>query len=490
MSKILAKFKSDESSPEPNKLTFKYKFFWGIASLGTALISGIYGGLLTIFYQDYLGLSASWIGIAATVYALWNAINDPLFGYITDNTRSKRGRRIPYMRFTAPFLALTFVLVWFAPPQAGQQGLFWWMLITMLLYDTCYTIIGLVYSALLPELTESDAQRNDLQISSSLFSMLGTLLGFLIPDLVRPKTGEASLVPLYVAMVAVGIISMVLILITTFKIKERREFAVVDEPVPPLAAIKFTFSSKAFLFLVAENFMAILMSSLILGSIFYLADYVLQWPAMQLLAFLFIPLILSIPLTTFFRKWLGVVGAQQFLLVVAGIGLVAVAFVPEALIPACIALAGFGLAGPQTLTNVLFAQVADEDELRSGSRREGAFFGVNALITKPAQSIAIWVTPFILERTSFVTRASNFGEIFLNQPEQAIMGIKLFSGVIPGAACLLGAFLLIWYPLKGERLNQVQQKVLALHQEKKKRLDEQLGEQEGQQLEQPSPAGS
>jgi len=427
----------------PGKLSFKYKFYWGIAALGTSLISGIYGGLLTIFYQDYLGLSARWIGIAATVYAFWNAFNDPLFGYITDNTRSKRGRRIPYMRFTAPFLALTFILVWFAPPQAGQQTLFWWMLGSMLLYDTCYTIIGLVYSSLLPEVTESDAQRNGLQISCSLFGMLGTLLGFIIPDLVRPKTGEASLVPLYIAMVAVGIVGMILILITTFKIKERREFAVVDKPVPPLEAIRFTFTSKAFLFLVAENFMAILISSLILGSIFYLADYVLHWPAMQLLAFLFIPMILSIPLTTVFRKGLGVIGAQQFLLVLAGIGLISIALVPKALIPVCIALAGVGLAGPQTLTNVLFAQVADEDELRLGQRREGAFFGINALITKPAQSIALWITPFILERTNFITRASNAGEIFLNQPAGAVMGIKIFAGVIPGTACLLGALLLI-----------------------------------------------
>jgi GPH family glycoside/pentoside/hexuronide:cation symporter len=462
---------------EPGKLSFKYKFYWGIAALGTSLISGIYGGLLTIFYQDYLGLSARWIGIAATVYAFWNAFNDPLFGYITDNTRSKRGRRIPYMRFTAPFLAVTFILVWFAPPQAGQQTLFWWMLGSMLLYDTCYTIIGLVYSALLPEVTESDAQRNGLQISSSLFSMLGTLLGFMIPDFVRPKTGESSLVPLYIAMVAVGIIGMILILITTYKVKERREFAVVDKPVPPIEAIKFTFTSKAFLVLVAENFMAILMSSLILGSIYYLADYVLQWPAMQLLAFLFIPLILSIPLTTVFRKRLGVVGAQQFLLVLAGIGLIAIAFVPKALIPVCIALAGVGLAGPQTLTNVLFAQVADEDELRSGQRREGAFFGINALITKPAQSIALWITPFILERTNFITRASNAGEIFLDQPANAIMGIKIFAGVIPGAACLLGALLLIRYPLRGERLADVQKKVLVLHKQKKQQFEEQyLGE--------------
>jgi glycoside/pentoside/hexuronide:cation symporter, GPH family len=457
---------------EPSKLSFGYKFFWGIASLGTSLISGTYGGLLTIFYQDYLGLSARWIGIAATVYAVWNAFNDPLFGYITDNTRSKRGRRIPYMRYTAPFLALTFILVWFAPPQAGQQTLFWWMLVTMLLYDTCYTIIGLVYSALLPEVTESDAQRNGLQISSSLFAMLGTLLGFVIPDLVRPKTGESSLVPLYIAMVGVGLVSMVLILITTFTVKERREFAIVDEPISVWDAIKFTFTSKSFLILVAENFMAILMSSLILGSIYYLADYVLQWPTMQLLAFLFIPLIISIPLTNLVRKWLGVVGAQQFLLVIAGVGLISVAFVPKALIPACIALAGLGLAGPQTLTNILFAQVADEDELRSGARREGAFFGVNALITKPAQSIAIWITPFILEQTNFVTRASNLGEIFLDQPPEAIMGIKIFTGVIPGAACLLGALLLIWFPLRGERLAEIKAKILDLHQDKRQRLVE------------------
>jgi len=462
---------SQQAVPKPAKLTFSYKFYWGVAALGTSLISGIYGGLLTIFYQDYLGLGARWIGIAATIYALWNAINDPLFGYITDNTRSKHGRRIPYMRFTAPFLALTFILVWFAPPQAGQQALFWWMLVTMLLYDTFYTIIGLVYSALLPEVAESDAHRNDLQISSSLFAMLGTLLGFLIPDMVRPKAGETSLVPLYVAMIIVGVVSMILILITTFKVKERPEFSVVDDPVPLWDAIKFTFTSKSFLVLVAENFMAILMSSLILGSIFYLADYVLQWPAMQLLAFLFIPLILGIPLTTLFRKWLGVVGAQQFLLVLAGVGLISVAFVPKALIPVCIALAGLGLAGPQTLTNILFAQVADEDELRSGARREGAFFGVNALITKPAQSIAIWITPFILERTSFITRASNLGEIFLDQPAEAILGIKLFSGVIPGVACLLGALLLVWYPLRGKRLKEMQEKVLALHQEKREKLE-------------------
>jgi glycoside/pentoside/hexuronide:cation symporter, GPH family len=123
---------------------------------------------------------------------------------------------------------------------------------------------------------------------------------------------------------------------------------------------------------------------------------------------------------------------------------------------------------------VLFAQVADEDEVRSGVRREGAFFGVNALITKPAQSIAIWIIPFILERTDFVTRASQLGETFLNQPAQAVMGIKFFSGVLPGAACLLGALLLMWYPLRGAYLEDVQHTVLMMHQEKKRELERRI----------------
>ncbi len=469
---------TDSTVPEPIKLTFSYKFVWGLASLGTSLIAGIYGGLLTIFYQDYLGLNATYIGIAATIYALWNAFNDPLFGYITDRTRSKHGRRIPYMRFTAPFLALTFILVWFAPPQAGQQTLFWWMLVTMLLYDTFYTIIGLVYSALLPEVTESDAQRNDLQISSSLFGMLGTLLGFLIPDLVRPKTASDSFAPMYIAMIIVGLVSMVLIMITTYKVKERPEFTVVDDPLPFWDAIKFTFTSKSFIVLVAANFMSILMSSLLLGSIFYLADYVLGWPAILLLACLFVPLIVGIPLTSVFRKRLGVVASQQVLLLVAGVALIAIAVVPPFLIPVCIAIAGLGLSGPQTLTNVLFAQVSDEDEVRSGVRREGAFFGVNALITKPAQSIAIWIIPFILEKTNFITRASQMGETILNQPSSAIMGIKVFSGVIPGVACLLGALLLMAYPLHSTYLKEVQQKVLIMHHEKKQTLAEHLSSME------------
>jgi GPH family glycoside/pentoside/hexuronide:cation symporter len=458
----------------PVRLSLGYKVVWGIASLGTSLISGIYAALLPIFYQDYLGLQARWIVIASVIYAVWNAVNDPLFGYITDSTRSKLGRRIPYMRYTAPFLALTFILVWFAPARAGQQALFWWMLVTMLLYDTTYTIIGLVYSALLPEVTESDAERNGLQISSSLFGLLGMILGFIIPDLFRPKTGTSpSFLPLQISMIVVGVVGALLVVITTLRVKERPEFHIVDKPLKLGQAVKYTFTSRSFLILVAQNFMSILMQALILGSLFYLADYVLQINTMIVLVCVFIPLIIGVPVTTLIRRWLGVVRAQQLLLLIAGVALVLIAVVPKPLILVCLALAGFGLAGPQTLTNVLFAQVADEDELRSGVRREGAFFGVNALLTKPAQSVALTLIPFILESARFVTREAGGGQITLDQPASAIFGIRSLVGLIPGIAMILGAIILIWFPLRGERLARMQEDVLTLHARKHAQLEQQ-----------------
>ena len=121
------------------------KVIWGLSGLGGSMISGIFASLLLYYYQVYLGLGAFWIALAAGIYAIWNAINDPLFGYISDSKSYKgKGRRIPYMRFTTPLLAIGFILVWFVPLTWDNFSIFLWMLISMLIYDTAYTIIFLM----------------------------------------------------------------------------------------------------------------------------------------------------------------------------------------------------------------------------------------------------------------------------------------------------------------------------------------------------------
>lgn len=446
----------------------KERVYWASASLGGSLVQGIYSSLLSIFYTDYLGLSgdATLILMIALIYTVINALNDPIFGFLSDRTRSKNGRRIPYMRFTIPFFVLSFIFIWFSPDiNAGALPVFLWMVITTCLYDTAYTVIFLVYSALLPEITENEKERGKLNVWAQFFNLIGMIFAFLIPDLFRNQ----SKILLWIAMIIVSIIGGILILITTFKFKERPEFTVVDKPLPLIPAIKHTVVNKSFITLVIANFMGIFLQSMVVGSLFYLADYIIQTATIIPLIFLFIPLLIGIWLTPKMIDKMGVVRSDQILLIIGGIALIVVTFMPSnILIYICLAIAGFGFVGPLIFTNILFAQVCDEDELKSGVRREAAFFGVNALITKPAQSLVIIIPGFMLSAAGFIPHALGTPPV-LDQPIMVFTSIRLFIGLIPGIALLLASLILQFYPLKGEYWEKIQKEILELHAEKHKK---------------------
>lgn len=453
--------------PENNNTriySLKDKLIWGIANFGTSIIQGVFATTIVIFYHVYLALDPFYIGIAATIYAIWNALNDPIFGYISDKTRTKLGRRIPFMRFTAPFLALTFIIFWLVPINLPEFSTFLWMLILMSLYDTCYTIIGLVYSALLPELSEEDQVRGQLQQFSSLFYLIGVIFGFFIPEIVRPEVGQTNLTTFYIGMVVVGIIGAVCIVITTYRFKERPEFTVVDKPLGLKASIKYTFKSKAFLIVTAANFMSILFQQILLSYMFYLADYVMQVSTLLLLAALILGLIVGVFITNKLSGRFGVVQANQIHLGFGAIFLLLLPFLPQILIYMCLFIGGIGLAGPLVFTNVLYGQIADEDELKSGVRREAAFFGTNAMLTKPAQSVAIAIGPWLLAIAGFLT-----GQV--NQSLEVQFMIKIIIGLLPGVAMLIAVVILLFYPLKGDYLIEVQGKVLKMHDEKHSKLE-------------------
>ena len=203
---------------------------------------------------------------------------------------------------------------------------------------------------------------------------------------------------------------------------------------------------------------------LLLSYMFYLADYVLFTDTILLLAALFIGLIIGVIIANLFAKKFGVVQANQILLVIGAVPLILIPFIPAVIIYVCLFFAGFGLSGPLVLTNVLYAQVADEDEVKSGVRREAAFFGTNAMLTKPAQSVAIAIGPVMLAFAGFLIEQTV-------QPVRAIFMIKILMGALPGAAMLLGALILLWYPLKNSYLKEIQEKVLEMHDEKYQKLE-------------------
>jgi GPH family glycoside/pentoside/hexuronide:cation symporter len=462
-----------ETKLQAPKFSAKERVYWASASFGGALINGIYAALINIFYNDYLGLSSEGIVVfyIQIIFLLVNAFNDPIFGFISDRTRARRGRRIPFMRYTAPFLGLTFVLIWFSPDvSSGILVVFIWMVITTCLYDTAYTIIFLVYSALLPEITENEPERNKLKVVASFFNLIGMILGFIIPDLFR----NISRPLLLISMIIVGIIGSIAIIITTYKFKERPEFTKVDEPLPLIQAIKYTFKSKSFLILVAANFMVIFFQSSILSAVFWIADYLVQAPAIILLVFIFIPLLIGIWFTPRLAKKWGVAKSNQILLFIGALSLISAfffSFLIKELIYISLFVAGIGFVGPLIFNDLLFAQTIDEDELNSGVRREAAFFGINALITKPAQSLAIVVPTLLLSGTGFISHELGTPPL-LTQTPAAFLAIRLFTLLIPGVALFLSALILHFYPIRGEYWNNIQKEILLLHDKKHKKLQE------------------
>jgi GPH family glycoside/pentoside/hexuronide:cation symporter len=269
-------------------------------------------------------------------------------------------------------------------------------------------------------------------------------------------------------MVFVGIIGGLLIFITTLKFKERPELTQVKEPLPPIPALKYTLVNKSFITLVAANFMGIFLQSMVIGSMFYLSDYILQTLVIFPMIFVFVPLLIGIWLTPKMTKRFGVVRSDQILLIVGGVSLIILTFMPAGIpMYICLVFAGFGFVGPLIFTNILFAQVCDEDELKTGRRREAAYFGANALITKPAQSLVILIPGIMLYFSNFIPRIGP-DPILTQQPEMVFVSIRVFIGLIPGIALLLGALILQFYPIKGEYWEEVQKEVLELHQEKQK----------------------
>jgi GPH family glycoside/pentoside/hexuronide:cation symporter len=314
---------------------------------------------------------------------------------------------------------------------------------------------------LLPELTEDEQERNSFQIFASFFNLLGMIIGFILPELFR---GGSSFF-LILSMIAIGILGAALIMYTTYQFEERPEFQLVDEPLGFSDSIKATFKSKAFVSLVSANFMGVLMQSLIIGSLYFLADYVVHESSIVLMIFIFLPLIIGIWVTPkLIDKW-GVVKADQYLLMIGGSGLILLTFMPVALIYLFLAIAAIGFVGPLVFTNVLFAQVCDEDEINTGVRREAMFFGINALITKPAQSLAIVIPTALLSAVNFIPHALGTPPVF-PQPAGVDIVIRLFIGLIPGIGLLFSAFILQFYPIKGEYWKKIQKDILILHEKK------------------------
>jgi glycoside/pentoside/hexuronide:cation symporter, GPH family len=175
--------------------------FYGLGTLGITVLGETFGAFAYFYYIDFLGLALSLAALARTIYAVWDALNDPLFSYLSDSTRTRWGRRRPWLFISVPFCALSFVLIFLAPVSLkGQNFLFWYLLAAILLFETFLTIAGVNYNVLFPELFRSLPDR----IRAGAFNrgglILGLVVGLALTPLVYQQLGFQHMALLYAAL--------------------------------------------------------------------------------------------------------------------------------------------------------------------------------------------------------------------------------------------------------------------------------------------------
>jgi len=426
----------------------KSKIAYGGANAASNTLSGIGMSAITFFYNVKLGLNAELIGIAWLIFAVWNALNDPLFGIIEDRTKTKMGRRIPYLRFGAPIYGFLFILCWFPLVNVSDKvALFFYFLIMLFSFDTIFTIIGLITYSLPAEMALTAKERANLLVYSTFIGAIGYIVQFVFPILYLTGNESTEVDPnFYIAMIVIAIICSIVMFASSYFLKEN-EYAQLEESLGFVDSIKETLKNKPFLILEACVFILLITSTILTSSIFYYVDYVLH-----LTGFLTVIPLLLVFLTIFiftyvFSKVVAKKGPKKvsiFGLLFSGVSLIILFFIGWNFITAIpgLLLIGVGLAAVTLTNQILFADTIDYDETRTGKRRETTYSGVEALLTKPAISIANWL---------FLTIISAFGFQAGSQiqPNSVAMGIMIGFTIIPAIFALFGAVIMKFYPLDG-----------------------------------------
>ena len=443
---------------KPQKLSFWTKFFYGIGDLGNAIINSAIQFFLMKFYTDGALILPSLAGNALLIGKFWDAINDPLFGWLADRTNAKVGRRRVFMFFGAIPLGISIALLWFVPQGASRVATFAWIAITFMLFDTLWTMTNVPYYALTSELTDDYDERSALTTFRMVMAVPAYLVGVALTPMIVgffaiERSGWGFIGILYGAICAVVLIASAL------GIKERAKVQRAKAKTRIFETIKATLTNKPFLRLCGAYLIISVSFTLVKTLMAYFLEYQLNMAAETslVMGLMLICVTISLP----FWKWAstkldkGPTYAVGMVLGAVAVGLTY--FLPHErtnLIYFIAVLAGVGFGSQWIFPWAMVADVVDYDRIESGEFRSGMYYGVWGLATKISEAFAIAGVGWVL--TGFGYQAN------VAQTAKSLLGIRLFFGPIPAIVILVTLPLLIWYPLNRKKHAEIRAKLEAM----------------------------
>ena len=466
----MIKMSSDEVSEyKPgNKVAF------GLGSSGDQIVYFSFTFLIFTFYYSVVGINVIWVSAGFIIWSIWNAINDPLIGLISDKTNTKWGRRLPYMIGGFIPLSLMMIFLW-TPPLGGDTLSFIYFLIVILLFDTLFTTVSLNQTAAFPEMWIDEKDRNAANNIRQVFTIVGLIIAFIIPTLLisdltattNPVTQVLSEYQLSGTILCV-LAAICYAVSIKWGIKERKEFSKDSYSTPNWGeAFKHTLGNRTFHWFLIANTCSWYVFGLIPTIVPLYGQFVLgigEGESLMLgilLAAAFISAGVCVNLWKFLvNKWGDLRKTWMVAMAVWAVLLITFLFVSDLTIALILfALNGIGLAGALQLRDLVISDIIDEDEVRTGVRREGSYFGVNALIMRLSTIFVFLSIASVFESTGWA--------VFDPLPgADTLIGLRLLLAVFPAIAMVIGILAFSRFSLIGDRLKDVKAKRDEIHRDK------------------------
>jgi GPH family glycoside/pentoside/hexuronide:cation symporter len=430
------------------KLALSTKLKYGLADLGFALITSAIQFFLLFYYTDVAGINPALAGSALLVGKLtWDAINDPLFGYLSDRTRSRFGRRRIYMLIGAVPLGFAAWIMFSLPKGLTGVAAFLAVLLSFWLVDTFHTMTTVPYYSLTPELTRDYNERASLTSVRMTFSVVGYILGAALTTALAGIFQGAGLnmqQAWSLTGAIFGAIAISTTLITAFSVKERPELA--DEPskIPAVKAVFTSFKNRPFNILMAAFILSSFSFTVLTALVPYFITYQLNMGkqvSLVLLVMLVMIGLFLMPVKIISDK-INKGPTYALGLFIASIAVITSFFFPHEptpLIYIVAAVAGMGFSAQWVCPWSMLPDVVEYDEKMTGERREGIYYGLWAFLTKFTGALGIAVSGWALNLFGYVPN--------VEQTTHALFGIRLFFAIVPALVILISLPLLIWYPI-------------------------------------------
>ncbi len=447
-----------------DRLNLSTKIFYLFGDIGISICLATVAFFILFFYADVARVDPGIVGTALLLGKIWDAVNDPLFGWISDRTKSKYGRRKIYLYYGSIPLGVTFALLWAIPEGLSDALIVLWIFFTFLLYYTFITVVSVSYYAMTPELTRDYDERTSLTTFRMIGGTIGYMAGAAFPPFiaglfVTEKIGWSMMGAMF------GFFTILCLYITAFGVKQRKELEGPPSELPALKSILICFKNRPYVYLIVQGMMTAVSFMLVMSYMAFFLTYQMKMKDK-------IPLVMTLLLVTigvflFLWKWITdrwAKGPTYALgLFIAFSATASSFFLPQGesvWIYVIVFVAGFGFSAQWVLPWSIIPDVVEYDELMTGERREGMYYGVKGFMGKLSDALGLFIGGWVLKIFGYVPD--------VEQTVQALLGIRLFFGPIPALLTLISLPLLIWFPIN----RKTHAEILARLEERRKQKGE------------------